>query len=85
MSTKQKDEKHVVYSVKVSPDQAAVLDKICETIGVFQSTLPRGERPSICTLLTYRSVYAAFRDILFMEKIAMRGKRFVKGNSLIIN
>jgi len=34
MSTKQKDEKHVVYSVKVSPDQAAVLDKICETIGV---------------------------------------------------
>ena len=34
MSTKQKDDKHVVYSVKVSPDQAAVLDKICETIGV---------------------------------------------------
>ena len=54
-------------------------------IQLFQSTLPRGERLSICTLLTYRSVYAAFRDVLFMEKIVMREKRFVKGNSLILN
>ena len=53
MSTKQKDEKHVVYSVKVSPDQAAVLDKICETIGVnsyqmfqmFAYTMARAAAP----------------------------------------
>ena len=53
MSTKQKDDKHVVYSVKVSPDQAAVLDKICETIGVnsyqmfqmFAYTMARAAAP----------------------------------------
>ena len=53
MSTKQKDEKHVVYSVKVSPDQVAVLDKICETIGVnsyqmfqmFAYTMARAAAP----------------------------------------
>lgn len=53
MSKKQKDEKHVVYSVKVSPDQAAVLDKICETIGVnsyqmfqmFAYTMARAAAP----------------------------------------
>jgi len=53
MSTKQKDEKHVVYSVKVSPAQAAVLDKICETIGVnsyqmfqmFAYTMARAAAP----------------------------------------
>lgn len=53
MSTKQKDEKHVVYSVKVSPVQAAVLDKICETIGVnsyqmfqmFAYTMARAAAP----------------------------------------
>lgn len=51
--SKQKDEKHVVYSVKVSPDQAAVLDKICETIGVnsyqmfqmFAYTMARAAAP----------------------------------------
>ena len=53
MSTKQKDEKHVVYSVKVSPDQAAVLDKIFDTIGVnsyqmfqmFAYTMARAAAP----------------------------------------
>ena len=51
--SKQKDDKHVVYSVKVSPDQAAVLDKICETIGVnsyqmfqmFAYTMARAAAP----------------------------------------
>ena len=51
--SKQKDEKHVVYSVKVSPDQAAVLDKICETVGVnsyqmfqmFAYTMARAAAP----------------------------------------
>ena len=53
MSTKQKNEKYVLYSVKVSPDQAAVLDKICETIGVnsyqmfqmFAYTMARAAAP----------------------------------------
>ena len=38
MSTKQKDDKHVVYSVKVSPDQAAVLD--VKTVGEILSEHP---------------------------------------------